>query len=312
MNTSSDMLAASQIRAEVVEPTPISPARLFLWSVRRELWENRSIYLAPIAVGAVSILGFAISAAHLPAEMRGASALDPMKQHAVIEQRFMIVALMLMLTEILVAAFYCLDALYSERRDRSLLFWKSLPVSDLMVVLSKASIPILVIPLVVFAVTVATQFTIMLIGSAVLAGSGMNGEMLWSHMPFIKMSAIHLYHLVVFHGIWYAPFYAWLLMVSAWAKRTPLLWAVFPPLAIGLFEKFAFNTSYFGMMLLNRFTGGEQPSDKASGVGMMTMDMFAPEHPGHILMDPGLWIGLAITAAFLFAAARLRRSRGVI
>jgi ABC-2 type transport system permease protein len=221
----------------------------------------------------------------------------------------MIVALMLMLTEIVVAAFYCLDALYGERRDRSLLFWKSLPVSDLMVVISKASIPILVIPLVAFALTAATQFIMMLVGSAVLAGSGMSAEMLWTHMPFFKMSAIHLYHLVVFHGIWYAPFYAWLLMVSAWAKRTPLLWAVFPPVAIGLFEKFAFNTSYFGSMLLHRFAG--EPANSAREPGM-TMLMFAPDHPAHILISPGLWIGLAITAAFLFAAARLRRSRGVI
>ena len=61
--------------------------------------------------------------------------------------------------------FYCLDALYGERRDRSILFWKSLPVSDLTTVLSKASIPIVVLPLLTFAVTVATQL-IMLLSAA--------------------------------------------------------------------------------------------------------------------------------------------------
>jgi ABC-2 type transport system permease protein len=309
MNLSSDMLAGSHLRTEATASMPISPVRLFFWSVRRELWENRSIYIAPLAVGAVSLIGFTISAIHLPAKMRAASTLETMQQHAAISQSFVFVALMLMLAEIIVAAFYSLDALYGERRDRSLLFWKSLPVSDLTVVLSKASIPILVIPLVTFAVTVVIQFLMLLVGSAVLAASGMDASMLWTHIPIVRTSFINLYHLVVFHGIWYAPFYGWLLMVSAWAKRTPLLWAVFPAVAVGLFEKFAFNTSYFGNMLLNRFTGGPQPSDKAVG---MTMEMMAPEHGSHILMSSGLWIGLVLTAAFLFAAARLRRSRGVI
>lgn len=308
MNTSSDMLAQSQLRADAAVPMPISPSRLLYWSVRRELWENRSIYIAPLAVGAVALLGFMVSAIQLPAKMRAALNLEPMQQHVAIGQHFVVVALMLMATEILVAAFYSLDALYGERRDRSLLFWKSLPVSDLTVVISKACIPILVIPLVTFAVTVITQFLMLLVGSAVLAGSGMDASILWSHVPLFKTSAINLYHLVVFHGIWYAPFYAWLLMVSAWAKRTPLLWAVFPPVAIGLFEKFAFNTSFFAKMLLYRFSGGPQ-SEKATG---MTMEMMAPDHASHILMSSGLWFGLALTAAFLFAAARLRRSRGVI
>jgi ABC-2 type transport system permease protein len=277
--------------------------------VRRELWENRSIYIAPLVVGAVSLIGFSISAIQLPAKIRAASTLETMQQHVAISQSFVFVALMLMLAEILVAAFYSLDALYGERRDRSLLFWKSLPVSDLTVVISKATIPILVIPLITFAVTVVTQFLMLLVGSAVLAGSGMDASTLWTHIPIVRTSFINLYHLVVFHGIWYAPFYGWLLMVSAWAKRTPLLWAVFPPIAVGLFEKFAFNTSYFAHLLLNRFTGGQQSGEKATG---MTMEMMAPDHASHILMSPGLWIGLALTAAFLFAAARLRRSRGVI
>jgi ABC-2 type transport system permease protein len=309
MNTSSDMLAQSQMHADAAVSIPISPARLFYWCVRRELWENRSIYIAPLAVGAVSLIGFSVSSIHLPARIRAASTLEPMQQHVAIGQHFVVVALMLMLAEILVAAFYSLDALYGERRDRSLLFWKSLPVSDLTVVISKATIPILVIPLVTFAVTVVTQFLMLLVGSAVLAGSGMDASTLWTHIPIIRTSFINLYHLVVFHGIWYAPFYGWLLMVSAWAKRTPLLWAVFPPVIIGLFEKFAFNTSYFANMLLYRFAGGQQSGEKATG---MTMEMMAPEHGSHILMGPGLWIGLALTAAFLFAAARLRRSRGVI
>lgn len=309
MNTSSDMLARSQSRSDATVTTQISPARRLYWSVRRELWENRSIYLAPLGVGTVALIGFFIAVTHLPAKIRAASTLDPMQQHAAIGQPFLIVALMLMFIDLVVAAFYCLDALYGERRDSSVLFWKSLPVSDFITVLSKASIPILVLPLVTFAVTVATQFIMLLVGSAVLVGSGMSGATLWTHVPFIKTSATNLFHLVVFHGIWYAPFYGWLLMVSAWAKRTPFLWAVLPAVAIGVLEKLAFNTSHFAMMLQYRFMGGPGTEEPAGG---MTMDMLAPHHPGLFLVSPGLWIGLAITAGFLFVAVRLRRSRGVV
>jgi ABC-2 type transport system permease protein len=308
MNTPSNVMAESQLRSEAMAPLEVSPARRLYWSVRRELWENRSIYLAPLAVAAVFLVGFFIGLIHLSDRMRAALALAPAQQHEAIQQPYVIVALMLMVVDLIVALFYCLDALYGERRDRSVLFWKSLPVSDLTTLLSKASIPILVLPLVTFAVTVATQFLMLLASSAVLAGSGMTAA-LWTHVPFLKTSAINLYHIVVFHGSWYAPFYGWLLLMSAWAKRAPFLWAALPPVAIGVVEKLAFNTSHFARLVQYRFMGGPLP---AQSEARMTMDMMAPHHLGQFLTSPGLWLGLLLTAAFLAAAMRLRRSHGPI
>lgn len=309
MNTPSNVIAESQLRSEAVAPGETSAAGRMYWSVRRELWENRSIYLAPLSVAALFLAGFFIGLIHLPERMRAAAALSPMQQHAAIGQPYVLVALMLMAIDLVVALFYCLDALYGERRDRSVLFWKSLPVSDLTTVLAKTSIPILVLPLVTFAVTVATHFIMLLVSSAVLAGSNMSVATLWANVPFFRTSAINLFHLVVFHGIWYAPFYGWLLMVSAWAKRAPFLWATLPPVAIGTVEKLAFNTSHFATMVKYRLMGGPE---SAAPAGRMTMDMLAPHHLGQFLTSPGLWIGLAITAAFLFAAVRLRRNQAPI
>ena len=167
----------------------------------------------------------------------------------------------------------------------------------------------LLLPLVTFAVTASTHFIMLLASSAVLAGSGMSAATPWTHVPFFRTVGINFFHLVAFHGILYAPFYGWLLMVSAWAKRAPLLWAVVPPVAIGAAERIAFNTSYFAAMLQQAAGGG---AETAEAGGRMTMDMLAPHSLGHFLGSPGLWIGLAVTAGFLFAAARLRRARGAI
>ena len=220
-----------------------------------------------------------------------------------------VAAMMLIFTAFIVGVFYCLDALHSERRDRSILFWKSLPVSDLATVLAKASIPILVIPLVAFAVTVATQSIMLLTSSAVLAASGMSIATLWAHVPFFETAVINFTHLVVYHGIWYAPFYGWLLLASAWANRAPFLWATLPPIAVAIVEQLAFNSSYFAAMVRYRFIGDAASEPPAAG---MTMEMLGPHSPVELLINPGLWLGVGLTAAFLFAAVRLRRSRGPI
>ena len=277
------------------------------WSVRRELWESRSIYIAPLAVAALILAGFLISAIHLPDKMRAALALNPMQRHELIEKPYNFAALLIMGTTFIVAVFYCLDALHGERRDRSILFWKSLPVSDLTTVLSKASIPLVVLPLLTFAITVVTHWIMLLLSTAVLLGSGLSVTTLWTHLPLWHMSLMLLYHLLAIHALWYAPIFGGLLLVSGWARRAPFLWAALPLLAIGVVEKIAFNTSHFAAMLGHRISGG--PEGAASTVGGMSMDSLTQLTPGQFLISPGLWIGLAVTAVFLAAAVRLRRYR---
>lgn len=283
--------------------------RSLYWSVRRELWENRSIYIAPLAVAVVFLGGFFIGLIRFSEKMRAASDLAPMQRQEAIQQPYVFVALMLMAIALIVAVVYCLDALYGERHDRSILFWKSQPVSDLTTVFSKASIPILVLPLATFLVTVATHFIMLLVSSVILLGAGMSVPTLWAHVPFFEVSVTNFLHLVAFHGIWYAPFYGWMLLASAWAKRAPLLWAALPPLAIGIVERIAFNTSHFATTLQYRLMGGVESGATADA---MTMDMLTFRPLGQFLTSPGLWVGLAVTGVFLFAATRLYRSRGPI
>lgn len=289
----------------------ISAVRRLGWSLRRELWENRSVWLAPLAVAGLFLIGFSVVLVRLPERMRAASALAPLERQAALEQPYVTVAIVLMAIALLVAVFYSLDALYGERRDRSILFWKSLPVSDLETVLAKASVPILVIPLVTYVVTVATTFVMLLASSAVLAASGQSVAALWTDVSLAEAAGIHFLHLVGFHGLWWAPLYGWLLLASAWAKRAPFLWATLPPLAIGAAEQIAFGRSRFGRFLQEHFLGGPI-TDESGGEGAMSLGMLATHSLGEFLTAPGLWIGLVVTAGLLLAAVWLRRARGPI
>src|SRR3989441_4849105 len=307
MNTQANAMHESPLDSQVIAPAVISVTRRMYWSVRRELWESRSIYIAPLAVAAVILFGFLISTIGLPHKMRALSALDPMQQHELIEQPYSFAALLIMGTTFIVGVFYCLDALHGERRDRSILFWKSLPVSDLTTVLSKATIPLVVLPLLTFAIIVVMQLIMLLLSTAVLLMSGLSVATLWAPLRLFQMSLLLLYHLVTVHVLWHAPIYAWLLLVSGWARRAVFLWAVLPAIAIQIVAKIAFNTSYIAAILGHRLAGPEGFHFTAPGSAavhpLMTFD------PAKFLSTPGLWIGLAFAAAFLAGAVRLRRYR---
>ena len=310
MNTPANAVPESPLASQAAATVAISATQRMFWSVRREFWESRSIYIAPLAAAGLVLAGFLISTVHLREKMRAALALNPMKMHEAIRQPYMFAELLMMGTFLIVAIFYCLDALYGERRDRSILFWKSLPVSDLTTVLAKASIPIVVLPLITFVLTVVTQGIMLLLSSVVLLGSGVSVATLWSHLPLFQMWLGLLVHIVGFHGLWYAPFYCWLLLVSAWARRAPFLWAALPLFAIGVVERIAFNTSHFGALLQYRFTGG--PEGAALEGGSRSMDPLTHFDAGQFLISPGMWIGFAVAAAFLVGAVRLRRYRDPI
>lgn len=272
--------------------------RPFYWSVRRELWESRYIYIAPLGVAAVFLLAFAI-----------AYPLHHLRQPMMLPYEMS--AGLIMGSALLVGLFYTLDALYSERRDRSILFWKSLPVSDLTAVLSKLTIPLVIVPLLSFVITIVTQLLMLLLGSAVRLGTGLSVAELWSQpAPFLQVSLTLLYHIVLVHGLWYLPFYGWLLLVSVWSRRAPLVWAVLPPFVIYGVEKIAFNSTYFLGWLQERFLGPS--SHMATKAGNAPMDLADQLIPRHFFGEPGLWIGLAAGAVFIAGAVRLRRYRGPI
>jgi ABC-2 type transport system permease protein len=275
----------------------LPPIRVLLWSIRRELWENRSIYVVPLIVAGIALFGFLGNVA-----FRGANS---MKSGSVLPLGMS--ASMIMLTGFIVSAFYSLDALYGERRDRSILFWKSLPVSDRMTVLSKVSIPLFVQPLISFSIALGTQVLMLMFSAPMLVMRGVSPSSMWGSIPFPSMWLGMLYGLMI-HAVWYLPFYAWFLLVSAWAKRAAILWALLPFFAVYLLERMTLGTKLFPKLMRYRFLG-------AMGEGF-TVDpgktaITRLEHldPIGFLTSIGLWSGLILAALFLALAVRLRRNR---
>ncbi len=302
MSTESNVMS---FQSQTVAPAAVPATRVFYWAVQRELWENRSIYIAPLAVATVALFAFSLSS--IVGIWEKPLRLNPAQPQAPYDMA----AGLMMITGIVVSVFYCVDALHGERRDRSILFWKSLPVSDLITVLAKASIPLLILPLLTFAITFAMHWLMLLLSSAVLLVSGQSVAALWTNLSFLRMSLLMLYHILTAHTLWPAPIYCWLLLVSGWPRRATFLWAALPLLAIGGVEQIAFHTWHFAALVGSRLIGNT-PTVASTSPGMFPTNPMTHLTPGHFLSSPGLWIGLVFAAAFLAAAVRLRRYQGPI
>jgi len=320
MNTQSNPEPESHLDSQGTAPAALSKTRPLYWSVRRELWENHSLYIAPLAVSAVYLLGHLISVIWLPNSMHGIwmpnmrelPMLPAASQRIELAMAYTHGAMLLMLVGFIVGIFYSLEALHGERHDRSILFWKSLPVSDLTTVLAKASIPLVVLPVLVFAITVILQRIMWLLSLAVLAVTGAGAATLWTGLPLFEMELVTLYGTAVL-ALWHAPIYCWCLLVSGWARRAAFLWAVLPPLALAAVENIAFHTTFLGSLLQNRLFGFEAAAFDLKDKNGVPIDAhFIPLTqlaPGRFLSSPSLWLGLVVAAALLAAAVRLRRYR---
>ena len=307
MSAQTNAVTEPRFGGEAVVASKIAVTGPLYWSLRRELWENWWLYGAPLGAAGLVIVGTLLGGFHAKGNLLS---LDPMQQQMIVELQCNLTGLLIMLSTTLAAVFYCLDALYGERRDRSILFWRSLPVSDTVAVLAKASIPIVILPLLTFAIAAVTVWIVVVIDAATLAAHGRSVAAL-SGVPVLKTQAGLLYHLVTVHALWYAPIYAWFLLVSAWARRMPFLWAFLPPLMIGLVEKIAFNTTYFARFIGYRIGGAPSGGDFGQRGGSMAHGMSGAT-PGQFFVSPGLWGGLIAAAIFLAAAVWLRRYRAPI
>lgn len=295
--------------------------------VRRELMEHRAGWLAPAVFGALFVLAqllalFGLARVGLNDREVTLEVLitqaDAMGAQGALLIVLLPMAMMLAFVVSIVVVFYLLDALYADRKDRSILFWKSLPVSDLQTVGSKYLTALLAMPAQAVAVFVLVAgVSWILIGMGMLwAGTGQ--FLVQGPLAALKVIVIMVYSLLVI-GLWLAPVHGWLLLVSAFARRAVLGWAVLPPVLLIVAEKIVFDSRHFATLLAARFSGGlelalaNQPDMVVSVDDDMVIAAFPTLAefltPGRLLAAPGLWLGIVVAAAFLVGAIWLRRWR---
>jgi len=336
---------------------PISKASTFKWLLKREYWENRGGFLwAPLIAGGISLVMSLIGILlglwglrraaesgdlHIDNTNINVNGLDLKLLTAHMDAKAMadlgntldatlvLSSLWPFVVLAFVVFFYCLGALYDDRRDRSILFWKSLPLSDTQTVLSKALSALLVAPVIAVIASVLTMFGFMAILSVVVLAHGGNPlTLIWGPASPLAFVASHLSWLPVYL-LWALPTVGWLLMWSAWAKSKPFLWAVMLPLFAGIIVStthvmnlFKMTSGWFWQHIVGRLLLGTLPgsdlfyrTDQLQSVMRDSDNVAAALSPASQLAAlalPELWIGAAFGVAFIIIAIRLRRRAGEI
>jgi len=296
---------------------------VMLTLIRREFWEHRSLWLTPLAVAGLLVLlaAFGAHASHGPRvtlQLDGREQLfldsltpqDRSKLFGVQIGLFLVPQLLVMLVTV---SFYVLDCLYTERRDRSILFWKSLPVSDAETVASKFLTAILVLPLLAYVLSLVTGFIGYLLISQRFSSTPWVGLAQWNTLVWLRMQALLLADTLV-AALWYAPLVALLLLASAWFRRNLYTWVLLLPVGVAYLEYRVFGTAYLTHLLTYRSVGffaalGLHPVTSLGGPMPAAADLESKLNATGLIASADLWLGLVAAFAFLYLAVRIRRDR---
>ncbi|WP_245559572.1 hypothetical protein [Luteimonas mephitis] len=332
---------------------PVHPTHKFKLLLQREFWEHKGGFLwSPLIAGGISLLltammiVFGLVAAHRAAangdfQFDGitVNGLDLAQLTSKMDAGDMAefargIDLTLFLSSswpfivlAFVVFFYCLGALYDERKDRSVLFWKSLPVSDAQTVLSKVASAVVVAPVLAVIASLATMLAFMVMLSIVVLFHGGNPwTLLWGPASPLTIAASSLVWIPVY-ALWALPTVGWLLLCSAWSRSKPFLWALMVPLFAGIFvswfdlmELFKLDSSWFWSNVVGRLLLGTVPAmDLVYRNGMAEhagnqdiqgiVDSLSPASQLASLATPQIWIGAVVGALMIYGAIQLRRRR---
>ncbi|MDH5618555.1 MAG: ABC-2 transporter permease [Gammaproteobacteria bacterium] len=294
--------------------------------IKRELWEHRSIYVTPAAIAVIVTLGVLAMlvlasgfAKGLDLAIFGAQNIaGDLERRAVLAGFFVGTSWVFLVALMFLTVFYSLDSLYAERKDKSILFWRSMPVTDAETVISKLITAAIVIPAITAVGIWLTHLVNLIVTSIWVSGKGGDaGLLIWGSISILDNWLAALI-VVIASGLWMSPFIAWFLFVSTWAKRMPILMAFMPPIVLGLLEWIVFRTQYFlttvgergdmtplfHSMSLERFFEEEQWRDGVGNISLLEhMDLVG------FVTDPGFWSGLLVCALLTTAAIYVRRYR---
>lgn len=294
--------------------------------IKREMWEHRSIYVTPVAIATIVTLGtlatlvFASGfAAELDIAIFSATNIaGDAERKLVLTGLFIATSWLFLFALAVLTVFYTLDSLYAERKDKSILFWRSLPVTDAETVVSKLITAVVVIPIVTIIAIIATHLVNLVVTSIwVSAKGGDAGLLIWGSVPLLD-NWLAVLIVVLATAIWMSPFIGWFLLVSAFTKRSPLLMAFMPLVLIPLIEAIFLRSSHFAEAVFAR--GGVMPLFRG-----MNMDAFFDKDRlqvneevvsllGHLdvaqfALSPAMWAGVIVCGLLTTGAIYIRRYR---
>ena len=293
-----------------------------LMLVQREIWENRSLWITPLVIAGLILFAAAFGGIHvgdgddLALSLSGEHAMTseavpgPEKRDAIYAMTIGGFTMAQLFTLGIVVFFYLLESLLSERKDRSILFWKSLPISDAQVVSSKLLTALVLAPIYVLLVSALTQVAFGAIWAIRDEGFPANLLMPWNGSIWLQVQVAFAV-LVPAVVVWYLPLAGYLMLVSVWARKNAFLWAVLPPAGIMLIERLVTHTGVFGRFLGHRFIGVFEimDFDRASTPGGLPSLGGFLEHVGRVFVHPETWVSIVAAAAMMFAVVRIRRYR---
>lgn len=296
--------------------------------LRRELWEHRSILVTPAVIGLLvalmAVTGHVVVSTFdqaVDGVILGASALGESQRSGAVGVLMTGISSLFAISMWILTVFYALDALYTERKDRSILFWRSIPCTDSETVVSKLITALLVIPLVSFAAIMVTHIVVLSLTSLWIEWRGANAwHLIWSATPFIDNWVATLLVLLAL-PLWLSPFIGWFLFVSAFTKRSPFLVAFLPIFILPMLEKTLVGSTLLAEALFVRT--GKLPLFQGLDTGDLLFyegeKMAAGEAPSISLLplldlsqffgSPALWLGIAVCVLFILAAIYVRRYR---
>lgn len=317
--------------------------KTFYWLLKREFWEHRGGFLwAPIVTGGIFLVlnlmaiitAEVLSARHgvhfnggvdIQTMMRNADAGDWQKVGAAADIAMISSMGLIGIVMGIVVLFYCLGSLYDDRRDRSVLFWKSLPISNTNTVLSKVASAAVVAPVIAVVVSIVCGLLQLLMFAIALSFHGINvWQLLALSHPLRAVGS--LLSNVPLYGLWALPAIGWLMLCSSGARSKPFLWAVAAPVVMGLLVSwfgimglFNLSSSWFWgnvvqRVLLSVFPGSNLVFDPHSALNIKMVDddplaVLSPVHTYGLLSSPNLWIGVLAGLALIAAAIWFRRVR---
>lgn len=314
--------------------------KTFYWLVKREYWEHKGgFFTAPLVAGIIALVLNAM--AIVAAEVFGRRAMSDTHFHSNFERAFdqsdmaqagavldvtlYGVAIIILAVTAIVVFFYALGALYDDRRDRSILFWKSLPLSDTTTVLSKVASAALLAPAISIVIGVVCGLLLMII--VAIAGT-FHGVNMWTLLmeahPFRVIFNMVL--LIPLYALWALPTLGWLLLCSAWARSKPFLWAIALPLGAGVIVSWfglmgfaGLSSSWFWKNIVGRMLGSLLPGGWINTTSPLVIP--GPDDPAGILQslslsyhysalgNPSIWIGAVAGVVMIGGAVWFRRWR---